>query len=142
LFDGSDGRENLTPESFTWNHPGSNPNRDLNFWLVKGETNSVAKRSNASIPEKLELSQNYPNPFNPVTQINFSLKYAGHVKLEVYNTLGQRVKTLVDKGMSAGNHVVNFSASGLSSGEYIYRIEATGTNGERFTQMRKMILMK
>ncbi len=95
-----------------------------------------------TVPSDYSLSQNYPNPFNPVTQINFSLKYAGHVKLEVYNTLGQRVKTLVDKGMSAGNHVVNFSANALSSGEYIYRIEATGTNGERFTQMRKMILMK
>lgn len=97
---------------------------------------------NGTIPLEYELSQNYPNPFNPETAIKFSLKQAGHVTLNIFNSTGQIVKTLVDQDMAAGNHNISFVADGLTSGVYIYRIMVTNGEGSQFQAVRKMILMK
>lgn len=90
---------------------------------------------NATI--KYELSQNYPNPFNPTTTIHFSLPTSGSVKLTLYNTNGQEVRSLVNEYKESGTHIINFNASGLSSGVYFYKL-AAGT----FSTIRKMILVK
>lgn len=97
-----------------------------------------------TVPLKYELSQNYPNPFNPETTIKFSLVNAGHVSLEIFNSKGQIVTTLIERDMSAGNFNINFVANGLSSGVYFYRIKVTSNsgNGVEFQDMQKMILMK
>jgi len=55
-----------------------------------------------NIPNKFELLQNFPNPFNPSTTINYSLQKPVHVKIIVYDILGNEVKTLVDKKQTAG----------------------------------------
>jgi hypothetical protein len=89
------------------------------------------------LPTKFELSQNYPNPFNPSTTIQFSLPKATQLKINVYNTLGERVETIAQGNYEAGYHKVNFNASSLPSGAYIYRIESS-----EFVQVRKMILIK
>ena len=91
---------------------------------------------------EFSLSQNYPNPFNPTTNINFSLPVDSRVTLEVYNILGQKVKTLISNELTAGNNNITFDASGFNSGVYIYRIEAEGNNGEKFSAIKKMILTK
>ena len=88
-------------------------------------------------PIEFELSQNYPNPFNPFTTIKFSLPEGSQVSLKIYNSLGQEIKTLVDRFMEAGVHTANFNAVGINSGMYFYRLDA----GE-FTQVRKMTLIK
>jgi len=75
-------------------------------------------------PEKFGLSQNYPNPFNPSTKISFSLDEAAPTQLVVYNMLGQKVATLVNQRLNAGEHTINFEASNMSSGIYIYRLES------------------
>lgn len=96
----------------------------------------------AVTPSNYELLQNYPNPFNPETTINFSLKNAGRVTLNIYNSKGQNVMTLIDKDMSAGSHNISFVADGLTSGVYIYRIMVKNGEGVQFQAVRKMILMK
>ena len=93
-------------------------------------------------PQTAVLLGNFPNPFNPTTEISFSLPNAADVKLEVYNIMGQKVVTLVDRFMEAGTHCVTFDSrdgSGklLSSGIYFYRLEA----GE-FVETKKMVLLK
>ena len=77
-------------------------------------------------PRQVKLSQNYPNPFNPNTTIEYQLPENSHVELTVYNSLGQKVQTLVDQQVQAGSHQVTFDGSDLSSGVYIYRLEADG----------------
>ena len=88
-------------------------------------------------PQTFSLEQNYPNPFNPTTTISYSLPKASNVKLIVYNTLGQEIKTLVSEYKAAGNYTINFNASALPSGIYFYKLEA-----DSFTQIKKMILLK
>ena len=93
-------------------------------------------------PKKFELSQNYPNPFNPTTTIKFNLPEAGNVKLTLFNILGQEIKTLVNEFKESGVHTINFDASELNSGIYIYKLEAGSSQGQAFTQTRKMNLIK
>ncbi len=89
------------------------------------------------IPKIFSLSQNYPNPFNPITEVKYALPRDCWVTLEVYNILGQRVATLVEKSQRAGYKIAKWDASSFSSGIYFYRIQA----GD-FVQTRKMILLK
>ncbi len=89
------------------------------------------------IPRDFKLLQNFPNPFNPTTTIKYAVPKEAHVKLTVYNVLGQEIAVLVNGLKSAGYHTVNFDASNLNTGMYIYKLEA----GD-FTSIKKMILMK
>ncbi len=94
------------------------------------------------LPTEFSLEQNYPNPFNPTTKIPYSLPRGSDVTLEVYNLLGQRVRTLIDGYRQAGAHIVEFDGNNdngatVSSGVYFYRIKA-GT----FSVTRKMTLLK
>lgn len=94
------------------------------------------------IPVAFELRQNYPNPFNPETVIEYSLASEEFVNLSIYNTLGQRVATLVDWQEPAGWHSVRWNGTDdeglpVSSGIYLYVIR-TLKNVEK----RKMVLLK
>lgn len=91
-------------------------------------------------PESFILNQNYPNPFNPATTISYSIKEEGNVKLEIYNILGQKIKTLVDKYQNSGSYEIkidNSDMKNLSSGIYFYRLFTNGSS-----QTKKMILLK
>jgi hypothetical protein len=83
------------------------------------------------------LLQNFPNPFNPTTTIKFALPVESKVKINVYNSLGQLVQTLLDKEMESGYHEINFNASQLVSGVYLYQLQA----GE-YVSVKKMLLIK
>jgi hypothetical protein len=92
----------------------------------------------SDLPDGYALYQNYPNPFNPSTTINFTLPASSEVRLTIYNTLGQRVATVLNnQRFTTGTHAVNFDASRLASGVYIYRLEANN-----FKADRKMVLIK
>ena len=89
------------------------------------------------LPETIVLNQNYPNPFNPTTVISFALPKAMDVNIAVYNSLGQKVKELVNNTMSAGNHSVEMNGTDLTSGMYFYRISTP-----EFSKTMKMMLVK
>jgi len=93
--------------------------------------------SRTEIPDGLALNQNYPNPFNPSTNIQFDVPTSMHIKLEIFNVLGQKVAELVNKPLAGGTYSYRFDASGLSSGIYMYRL-STG----KITMTRKMMLIK
>lgn len=95
-------------------------------------------------PQKLEKTKfikdyltNYPNPFNPSTDITFSIEEAGNVKVTIYNSLGQVVRTLIDGYYTEGSYNINFNASGLASGIYYCTLE---TKEKSVTN--KMIFLK
>jgi hypothetical protein len=88
-------------------------------------------------PVEYALKQNYPNPFNPATQIKFSIPEAGFVKMEVYNLVGEKVATLINKEMNSGYHTIDFNAEDISSGVYVYTLSVND-----FVTSKKMILMK
>ncbi len=90
------------------------------------------------VPEKIKLGQNYPNPFNPRTRIHFTLPSRQQVTLEVFNSAGQKVTTLLDQVKSSGTHHVPFEGQGMSSGVYYYTLKTE--QGSQFT--RKMVLIK
>lgn len=96
----------------------------------------------ASLPGSFALARNYPNPFNPGTNIHFEVPQNSRVKLEIFNILGQRVLTLVNKQVPAGRYDVvwngrNAQGKAMGSGIYIYRMTA-----KDFRQTRRMLLMK
>ena len=92
---------------------------------------------NVQIPINFTLHQNHPNPFNPVTVLSFDIPRSEHVQLEVFNLIGQRVITLINGRLDAGNHEVEFDGSHLASGLYLYRLTA----GE-YSATNKMLLLK
>ncbi|MBT8377997.1 MAG: T9SS type A sorting domain-containing protein [Ignavibacteria bacterium] len=95
-----------------------------------------------SLPTEFALEQNYPNPFNPSTSIQFSLPVDANVEIGVYNLVGEMVAEVVNGDFSAGKHNVSFEASNLTSGVYFYRIDATASNGNNFSNVKKMTLIK
>ena len=90
-----------------------------------------------NIPEKFALYQNYPNPFNPMTRIKFGLPKASFVVIEIYNNLGQKVKTLWRGFKPDGYHVLDFNSAGLAGGVYFYRMQS-----DNFQMVKKMVIMK
>ena len=94
-----------------------------------------------ALPTNFALGQNYPNPFNPSTIIPYQLPASGHVRLEVFNVLGQRLATLVDAERSAGTYTAQWDATDASgravgAGVYIYRLSSGG-----MTESRRMVLV-
>lgn len=89
------------------------------------------------VPGNPELMQNYPNPFNPSTTISYTLPRRSTVTLAIFNTLGQRVASLIQGEQEAGRHDVKFDGGGLTSGVYFYRLEA----GD-FVQTKRLLLIR
>lgn len=87
-------------------------------------------------PENFTLNQNYPNPFNPITRIAFTLPTDVHVILEIYNSRGQKIETILSRPMQAGHHIVDFNGHDLPSGVYFYKIVAGN-----FQAVKKAILL-
>ncbi|HQU73786.1 MAG TPA: T9SS type A sorting domain-containing protein, partial [Calditrichia bacterium] len=110
---------------FTITRSGALYRADLATGIEPGEGEDLF------LSRTFQLRQNYPNPFNPETLIEFHLPTAGHVRLTVFNTLGQVVKVLVDQTRQAGPHQVRWNATdqndrSVASGPYFYRLESSG----------------
>lgn len=107
------------------------------MYMNNGSISSTKDEVFESVPTEFSLSQNYPNPFNPSTMIEFTITQREVVTLNVYNILGQLVRTLVDTDLEAGKHQVRFDANGLASGVYIYRLSTPSVS-----ITKKMLLQK
>ncbi len=105
------------------------------------------KQVSGLVPGEFALTQNYPNPFNPSTTIRYDLAGESAVTLEIYNVLGQLVRTLVSTTQNAGSYEAvwdghNMSGAQAGSGVYFYRLEAASPTGGSFVNMKKMVMMK
>ncbi|MEM1271817.1 MAG: DUF4397 domain-containing protein, partial [Bacteroidota bacterium] len=76
----------------------------------------------ADVPASLTLDANYPNPFNPTTTFEYGLTEAGPVTVQVFDTQGRLISTLVDTEQLPATYRVTFDASDLPSGSYLYRL--------------------
>lgn len=96
----------------------------------------------SSMPTEYALEQNYPNPFNPATTIKYQLPNAGHVRITIFDALGQHVRQLVNANQAAAYHLVVWdgrddAGNVAPTGLYFYRLDS-----EKFSAMKKMIMMK
>jgi len=106
--------------------------------IVVSEITGVSEESN--YPNQFSLEQNYPNPFNPTTTINYTVasgNLTSIVNLSVFDVLGRKVATIVNKEQTPGNYSVRFDASRFSSGIYFYKLSSGN-----IVKIRKMLLVK
>ncbi len=97
----------------------------------------------SGIPTRYELSQNYPNPFNPSTVIRYGVPEESFVSITIYNLLGEKVETLVNKYVSVGFHETTWNAANVPTGVYLIsaRLESRNSN-EVHSFTKKAILLK
>ncbi len=128
-------------------HPGAYTIKAL-LTHEGGETDTIYKTlyatdgpsgldSDEQTAGNFHLRQNYPNPFNPSTTIVYELPRREKVNIQIYDSAGRKVATLLDGPQNAGRHELDFKAAHLASGVYYYRLTAG-----RFVQTRKMLLIK
>jgi hypothetical protein len=134
-----------------WNNPGStvdtstsenwlivaNQSSFGNWAIAEGDITGLNSWDQSQQVISYQLSQNYPNPFNSSTLIKFTLARDTYVTLDIYNILGQKIRNLISKRISSGNHSIKFNAQDFPSGIYFYKIKS----GD-FQQIKKMILIK
>lgn len=124
-------------------YTGTNPSFDItsmNNYISEVaifDTIVSVSQIGSEIPDKFELFQNYPNPFNPETKIKFDVPKAGHVKLTVYNMLGETVAILQNGFLNYGRFESSWNASEFASGVYFYKLEA-----EDFVSIKKLVVLK
>ena len=95
----------------------------------------------SNLVKEFTLANNYPNPFNPVTTIRFTTPRSANVSLVIYNSLGQRVRTLVDNTVQPGSHLIQWNGKNdngiqMPSGIYFYVLT---TNKTRIAKIMMMI---
>ena len=90
-----------------------------------------------NIIKKYKLLQNYPNPFNPTTKISYQIPKAGYVRIKLFNSLGQKVETLVSKYQSKGTYALKLDASDLASGIYFYQLKVN-----QFVSVKKLVVIR
>jgi hypothetical protein len=110
--------------------------------LIYPKASAIGDETESSVPMDFELLQNHPNPFNAETQIRYNLTRPGRVTLNVYNTLGQKVATLVEDWQEAGFKTIIWDGTDkkgntLASGVYLYQLKAGDS-----AQSRRMLLLK
>jgi hypothetical protein len=110
--------------------------------LDLAQVTDIAEFEAKPVPTVYSLSQNFPNPFNPTTTIGYAIPKTGQVELAVFNTAGQKVRTLVAEEQSAGFYKMvwdgrNELGESVASGVYIYRLHSGS-----FSKTAKMNLIK
>ncbi|HEU4435840.1 MAG TPA: FlgD immunoglobulin-like domain containing protein, partial [candidate division Zixibacteria bacterium] len=114
----------------------------IDFAPEFNKTPIALKAGGARLPTEYALRGNYPNPFNAKTVISFALPQESRVTLDIYNILGQKVRTLVDGTMPAGTYNQEWDGTdhngmGVASGVYLYKLKA-----DKFSRVDRMTLLK
>ncbi len=107
---------------------------DLKIYAASG---AAGVGSESALPRAFVLQQNFPNPFNPTTTINFSIREPGEYELAIYNTNGQKIKTLLKENLTVQAYSITFGAADLPSGVYIYKLRGRGES-----QARRFVVLK
>ena len=130
----------ITPAgaSFSWLIDAALPS----WFVIPAPVDVNDPTDNRGLPNAFSLSQNYPNPFNPSTRIDFTLPRAARVSLDVFNVLGQKIRTLALGLLTAGHRTITWDGTNdqrqvVSTGVYFYRLTA----GE-YVESKKMVLLK
>ena len=128
--------------NYTFTDENTGNNKIVNYRLNQVDLSGRSSYSNIievnlNVPSEYNLGQNYPNPFNPSTKISYSIAKSSLVRLSIYNTLGQKVKEVVNGFQQAGSYSVDFNASSLESGVYFYKLESGN-----FVKTMKLLLLK
>ena len=89
------------------------------------------------VPTEFQLSQNYPNPFKEKTTIKYCVPDKMKIMLEIFDTNGNKIKTLVDEIKEAGTYKVELNAKELESGEYLYKLESRD-----YFETKKMVFLR
>jgi len=132
-----------TTEPQSYSFVDRNPHLGLNSYRLKQiDTDGLFVYSNKinvdiNTPENFVLNQNYPNPFNPATKISYQLPESGNVALTVFNVLGKRIVTLIDRHQEAGYHSVVWNPDDVADGVYYYSLQFAG-----LSIVRKAVLVK
>ncbi|NOG45930.1 MAG: T9SS type A sorting domain-containing protein [Calditrichaeota bacterium] len=111
-----------------------------NFYVARfltQNTTAIGQETHTNQIYSFNLEQNYPNPFNPETTINYQLSKPGKVSLNIYNVLGKKVKTIINKHQKNGHYSVRFNAKDFPSGIYFYRLS---TNDKSIS--KRMLLLR
>jgi hypothetical protein len=121
---------------------GTGINTKTNMMLQYLNFFTTVNTENIEIPLFTQLGSNYPNPFNPTTTISFSNPEESKIEITIYNSKGQKIKTLVNEVLSAGEHTVMWDGTdnrdtSVSSGIYFYKMKTYN-----YTSIKKMILLK
>lgn len=117
-------------------------NKALSLEEIQGLYTCIESHKNSSMINKFYLEQNYPNPFNHSTIIKYQIPITSNVNLSVFNIIGQRITTLVSEKQKAGFYLYTWDASQFASGIYYFRIQTDKNSGQKFQQVKKMILLK
>jgi hypothetical protein len=134
--------DDTTPTSYIHAQFGSIDPLFYWAWDFENGTVSGLGDEDAELPKKFALYQNYPNPFNPTTNFKFDLPAKSHVKLIIYNVLGQEVARVVDDNLNAGEYALTWNGMDqhgklISSGVYFYKLQT-----DHNTAVKKLIMLK
>ena len=123
------------------------------FWLAGGGPVGIHAEEPIALPTEFKLLQNYPNPFNPTTAIEYDLPSACLVTVEIFNTVGQRIRLVSSQVQGPGRFTTIWDGRddqghAMVSGMYFYKVTAAATKTKesnqqiQFQETRKMILVK
>jgi len=134
---------NRNPGHFRGPQDPDHPYYHIGFRIARNyQQIETSVKNTIKCPDNFALYQNYPNPFNPSTTIKYQLAENNHVKLSIYDLLGNEVRTLINENQSKGIQSVNWNSNDnsgqpVSSGIYFYRIQI-----DNQMECKKLILMR
>ncbi len=107
-------------------------------WILRNNLlTDIKSKGNTEAAKDFKLYQNYPNPFNLSTVIQFSILQLEDVRIDIYNSLGEKVETILNREMQRGEYNINYNASGLASGVYFIRLITRD-----YSSVKKMLLLR